>query len=247
MTTRNQIIERLRQYRASSALTQSGSVAMTTPTSITTNATPRAVDKVEGSTSTSAEARLSPEELQKSFVEAMTLAHGEVIQTTMERWRDDLFQHLTDNHVRNLMVAPLGRFGDLFGDSGCPVDMLAYDQKIEQLKDDLFHKVDAGFSVAFGGIAETGTLLLATGPGEPRALSLVPPISYIWVQTSAFHFSLQEAFAALEQNQAKSQDGLSLPTNLLLISGPSKTADIQQTLAYGAHGPKRLIVLLVED
>jgi len=36
----------------------------------------------------------------------------------------------------------------------------------------------------------------------------------------------------------------SLPTNALLISGPSKTADIQQTLAYGAHGPRELIVLL---
>ena len=38
-----------------------------------------------------------------------------------------------------------------------------------------------------------------------------------------------------------------LPTNVILVSSPSKTADIQQTLAYGAHGPKQLIVLLVED
>ena len=38
-----------------------------------------------------------------------------------------------------------------------------------------------------------------------------------------------------------------LPTNALLISGPSKTADIQVTLAYGAHGPKELVVLLIGD
>ncbi|MCG8096502.1 MAG: LUD domain-containing protein, partial [Candidatus Thiodiazotropha endolucinida] len=37
-----------------------------------------------------------------------------------------------------------------------------------------------------------------------------------------------------------------LPTNVLLISGPSKTADIEQTLAYGIHGPKQLITLLLE-
>jgi L-lactate dehydrogenase complex protein LldG len=38
-----------------------------------------------------------------------------------------------------------------------------------------------------------------------------------------------------------------LPTNVILISSPSKTADIQQTLAYGAHGPKQLVVVMVED
>ena len=38
-----------------------------------------------------------------------------------------------------------------------------------------------------------------------------------------------------------------MPTNALLVSGPSKTADIQQTLAYGAHGPKELLVLILQD
>ena len=38
-----------------------------------------------------------------------------------------------------------------------------------------------------------------------------------------------------------------MPTNLLLVTGPSKTADIQQVLAYGAHGPKELIIVLVDD
>jgi L-lactate dehydrogenase complex protein LldG len=38
-----------------------------------------------------------------------------------------------------------------------------------------------------------------------------------------------------------------LPTNLLLVTGPSKTADIQQVLAYGAHGPKELVIVLVND
>jgi L-lactate dehydrogenase complex protein LldG len=41
--------------------------------------------------------------------------------------------------------------------------------------------------------------------------------------------------------------GRQLPPNALLISGPSKTADIEQTLAYGVHGPKRLVVILVDD
>jgi len=40
--------------------------------------------------------------------------------------------------------------------------------------------------------------------------------------------------------------GNALPANALVISGPSKTADIEQTLAYGVHGPRRLVVLLVD-
>ena len=62
------------------------------------------------------------------------------------------------------------------------------------------------------------------------------------------HFVIVDAnelhadFASLMTSQ-QWQD--KLPTNVVLVSGPSKTADIQQTLAYGAHGPKALIVLLI--
>jgi len=52
---------------------------------------------------------------------------------------------------------------------------------------------------------------------------------------------LYENFAEL----MSAEDWSEMPTNLLLISGPSKTADIEQTLAYGIHGPKRLITLIV--
>ena len=69
-------------------------------------------------------------------------------------------------------------------------------------------------------------------------MSRVPPV----------HIALFDASCLYENfYQAISQEGWAngLPTNSLLISGPSKTADIQQTLAYGAHGPKELIVLVI--
>ncbi|WPC72130.1 LUD domain-containing protein [Aeromonas hydrophila] len=67
-----------------------------------------------------------------------------------------------------------------------------------------------------------------------------PTISPCWRAASTIADNLAGLVAAGRWQQA-------MPTNLLLVSGPSKTADIQQTLAYGAHGPSRLLVVLVED
>jgi L-lactate dehydrogenase complex protein LldG len=89
-------------------------------------------------------------------------------------------------------------------------------------------------------VADTGSLVLQPGPSEPRTLSLVPPLHIAVVRASRLYPSLAAAWAAL-QPQAD------MPTNLLLISGPSKTADIQQVLAFGAHGPKELVIVLVND
>ena len=102
------------------------------------------------------------------------------------------------------------------------------------------HGVDAGFTTTLGGIAETGTLVLWPNADEPRLMSLLPPIHVALVQESAVTDSLAELIRV--------QDWAArMPTNAVLISGPSKTADIEQTLAYGVHGPKELIVLVVKD
>jgi L-lactate dehydrogenase complex protein LldG len=75
---------------------------------------------------------------------------------------------------------------------------------------------------------------------EPRTLSLVPPVHFVIVDAG----QLYADFATLINEQ---QWHNKMPTNILLISGPSKTADIQQTLAYGAHGPEKLVVLLLVE
>ena len=110
----------------------------------------------------------------------------------------------------------------------------------EQSKETLFHQIDAGFSVATAGLAETGSLVIVTGANEPRTLSLVPPLNIVLLRASAM-------VANFSQLVAQGRMPSPMPTNVLLISGPSKTADIQQTLAYGAHGPKQLVVILVMD
>jgi L-lactate dehydrogenase complex protein LldG len=91
-------------------------------------------------------------------------------------------------------------------------------------------------------VADTGTLVLWPDADEPRTLSLVPPVHIAVLRASRLYASLPAAMAALLRT-----GGPGLPSNLLLVSGPSKTADIQQVLAYGAHGPKELVIVLVDD
>ena len=68
-------------------------------------------------------------------------------------------------------------------------------------------------------------------------MSLVPPLHFVLLDATTIHADFHSAIT-----EEGWKDGL--PTNALLICGPSKTADIQQTLAYGAHGPRELVVLL---
>jgi L-lactate dehydrogenase complex protein LldG len=88
-----------------------------------------------------------------------------------------------------------------------------------------------------GAVAETGALILKSSAEEPRLLSLVPPIHFAVLDAAAIYPDLATAMQALNWSTA-------MPTNMLLISGPSKTADIEFTLAYGVHGPKELVVLI---
>jgi L-lactate dehydrogenase complex protein LldG len=116
--------------------------------------------------------------------------------------------------------------------------LVAYDRPIEEFKGELFERVDAGFTTTRGGIAETGGLILWPSPEEPRLLSLVPPVHLALLDTAAIHDTFWQAMRSEGWARA-------MPPNALLVSGPSKTADIEQTLAYGVHGPKRLVVFAI--
>ena len=168
------------------------------------------------------------------FRQAMLAAHAEIHDTDPATWRQTLAQILLAKGVKTLAV---GQGVDV-GRVDCKV--VAYDQDIERWKDHLFTQIDAGFTHARCAIAQTGSIVVWPDAHEPRLLSLVPPLHIVLVSTAHLHASLTQAMA--------SEDWAgSMPTNALVISGPSKTADIQQTLAYGAHGPRELVVLLCHE
>lgn len=94
----------------------------------------------------------------------------------------------------------------------------------------------AGVSVALHGLAESGSVVLAAAPGEPRANSLLPDVHVTLLHEDLILPGLPELFAAL---------GGRLPSALAIVSGPSKSADIEQRLAVGVHGPKEEHVVLL--
>lgn len=106
-------------------------------------------------------------------------------------------------------------------------------------KNKLFSSVTLSVCYADAGIASKGTLIVKASAHQPRTLSLVPQINMLIIKKSNILKDLDDAFGSAHFVSEN------LPSNIVLISGPSKTADIQQTLAYGAHGPKRLIVFLL--
>jgi L-lactate dehydrogenase complex protein LldG len=118
------------------------------------------------------------------------------------------------------------------------LDVSYYVNNIEDWKNELFNDIDVGITTTIGAIARTGSLVLWPNSEEPRLISLVPDVHIAIVKVDEIY----ETFSEIIQKQKWAEN---MPTNALLISGPSKTADIEQVLAYGVHGPKQLIVLIV--
>ena len=92
-------------------------------------------------------------------------------------------------------------------------------------------------------LAETATLVLKTRPNQARAVSLVPSIHVAVIELDQVLSDLGELYAFLECDPAQKEEGL---TNCMtLISGPSKTADIELVMVHGAHGPREVYIYVV--
>ena len=98
-----------------------------------------------------------------------------------------------------------------------------------------------GITGAFCAIAETGTIVLLSGASTPAATSLLPETHVALVRAERLVRTMEDAFALMRSECTVP------PRAVNFVSGPSRTADIEQTLTLGAHGPYRVHVLLVPD
>ncbi|GAB3123093.1 LutC/YkgG family protein [Novispirillum itersonii] len=99
-----------------------------------------------------------------------------------------------------------------------------------------------GVSVAEGGVAETGSLLMVSGPETPTSLNFLPDIHIVALPASLMVGPFEEAWARI---RSRFPEGM--PRTVNLITGPSRTGDIEQTLLLGAHGPRQLHIVIVDD
>ncbi len=97
-----------------------------------------------------------------------------------------------------------------------------------------------GLTVAFCAIAETGSLVLLSGPESPTTLNFLPDDFLCLVPEDRIVPRLEDAWALLRQERG------TLPRATNIVTGPSRTADVEQTIQLGAHGPRRLHVLLLK-
>jgi L-lactate dehydrogenase complex protein LldG len=91
----------------------------------------------------------------------------------------------------------------------------------------------------FAAVAESGGIVTLSGPDTPSTLNFVPDTHIVVVHTHQVVAHLEDVFERLGASV------MPLPRTLNIISGPSRTADIEQTIQLGAHGPRRLHILLV--
>jgi len=98
-----------------------------------------------------------------------------------------------------------------------------------------------GISGCFCAIAETGTLMLLSGPKTPGSVSLLPETHIAIVPVGRIVATMEDSFALLRAEHGN------LPRAVNFISGPSRTGDIEQTIVLGAHGPCRVHLILVGE
>lgn len=99
---------------------------------------------------------------------------------------------------------------------------------------------EVGLTLAAAGIAETGTLMLASGPEQPTLLSFLPETCIVALPT-------EDIDGAYEQSWQRLREALGAPPRSVnFVTGPSRTGDIGQKIEFGAHGPRRLCIVLVD-
>ncbi len=181
---------------------------------------------------------LTHQEHIEQFVGHLEANHAQVIKTQQADIAKVIKAQLQQRDITRLLCGEKSLNSEFLAPLKVGINLQAYDFSIDSNKEMLFNECPAALSTSRCAIAATGSIVLWPDSDEPRSLSLVPPVHFVIVDADKMYAD----FATL---MAEQQWHNKLPTNVILISGPSKTADIQQTLAYGAHGPKELIVLLL--
>jgi len=186
--------------------------------------------------------RLDPnEDLTARFVVEVERVKGTVHRATSDDDARRIIRDLlTDRRVRCVTMwdeahLPLGGVGALLSELG-----------IERAQDsnEAVAAADAGITGADCALASTGTLVLSSGPGRPRLASLLPPVHIAVLTEDRILPRLEDYISA---QRAQRLGVFRSSSNVTLITGSSRTSDIEMHPVFGVHGPLELHIVLIEN
>ena len=185
-----------------------------------------------------------PQDLQDAFTEEATVLKAHVHSVgSVEQAYDaigtifDLYDAKSylrwDNLPLSQLDASLSARGCVLADSNVPFVAEARTARLLELE-----RVQIGVTGALAGLADNGGLVMRHGAGNGRLASLIPPIHIAILRAENLFPDMAHFLQAHPQVVAET-------SNFVLICGPSRTADIEQTLTIGVHGPKELHIILL--
>jgi len=171
----------------------------------------------------------TPEERSERFANELSALGGTALRCRRRELAGRILETLRAQNIHTLQA----------WDAACLPQALLDELQAAGIR--VVHQPDpalqAGLTGALAGIAETGSLVLPGGPGQPLTASLLPETHLAILPAQDILDRLDQSLALPELRQASSS---------VLITGPSRTADIEMTLTIGVHGPKNLVVFILE-
>jgi L-lactate dehydrogenase complex protein LldG len=149
-----------------------------------------------------------------------------------ESFYDQLFEFKQENQITNLYV----------WESSLKKELYAAGVNFIGEEKDFLKKAEAGLTTCEALLARTGSILISSANSGGRRLSIYPEKHLVVARTTQLVPDIKEALLVLREKYAPK-----LPSMISLVSGPSRTADIEKTLVLGAHGPKQLVLFLIDD
>jgi L-lactate utilization protein LutC len=201
---------------------------------------------VEAHAQTTPSRESSAEELRAQFIGALTKVDGKAIEAADEAGAIDKIGELLRSLGARSAAIGEGITTDCASAAtrltrdGCQVSGIGPRDGSQGTLKQRLAPVDAGIVEADYGIASTGTLVMIGDAVRPRSLSLVPPVNIVLLRSARI---LPDLAAVL--HMVGPQTAVAHP--IVLVTGPSRTADIEKRIVVGVHGPKQLYVVIISE
>lgn len=172
-------------------------------------------------------------DLSIAFAENFLNSAGTFIYCeTEEQFYDLLFEYKQENNIQHLFVWETNLKKKLH-EAG--INFIGEEKEF-------IKKADAGLTTCEALISRTGSILLSSANSSGRRLTIYPEKHLVVARASQLLPDIKDGLNLLrEKYEGK------MPSMISLVSGPSRTADIEKTLVLGAHGPKQLVLFLIDD